>query len=268
MLPILSLLCVMTVAQPATDASKEELRKFQGTWTIELQEEDGKKLTEAELKGRTISFGSSLFLVRRKAVMEQIGKMKIDPAKKSINATVDKGAHEGDLMPGIYEFDGDTLKICLSTDGDSRPKDFKAGADRLLMVCKRVAARAGEGDLSGKYKSDSVDVAGKRFRYDTSIERIGDAYLVLYAVQGKLVYFGTGVRKGNVFAVGWMTQGRAGVTLYQIEEGNRMSGEFADVGGPGFLGTETLTPFKEGTQLDARNTRDGAGEEVSVRSAR
>jgi hypothetical protein len=51
-----------------------------------------------------------------------------------------------------------------------------------------------------------------------------------------------------------MTQGRAGVTLYQIEEGNRMTGEFADVGGPGFLGTETLTPSpKDGVQLDARN---------------
>ncbi len=261
MLPILGLLCLITVAQPSqpTDAAqeqvtaaKEELKKFQGTWKIELQEEDGKKLSEAELKGRTISFGSSLFLVRKKGAMEQIGKVKIDPAKKSINATVDKGTHEGDLLPGIYELDGDTLKICLSTDGDSRPKDFKPGPDRLLMVCKRVPARTGEGDLSGKYKSDSVDVAGKHFRYDTTLERIGDAYLVLYSVQGKLVYVGTGVRKGNAFAVGWMSQGRAGVTLYQIEEGNRMVGEFADVGGPGFLGTETLTPTKDGPALDAR----------------
>jgi uncharacterized protein (TIGR03067 family) len=259
--PFFSLFCLLFVAQtdlPADaaqqpDAGKEELKKFQGTWKIESQDEDGKKLSDAELKERTISFGSSLFLVRKKAAMVQIGKIKIDPAKKTINATVEKGAHEGDLMPGIYELDGDTLKICLSTDGDSRPKDFKPGADRLLMVCKRVPAKKGESDLSGKYKSDSVDITGKRFQYDTAIERIGDAYLVLYAVQGKLVYFGTGVRKGNVLAVGWTSQGRAGVTLYQIEEGNRMVGDFADVGGPGFLGTETLIPVKDGTpQLDAR----------------
>jgi uncharacterized protein (TIGR03067 family) len=264
MLPILGLLC-LTVGQPnqpidaaqeQLNAAKEELSKFQGSWTIELQEDDGKKLSEAELKGRTISFGSNLFLVRKKAAMEQIGKFKIDHAKKSINVNVEKGPHAGDPLPGFYELDGDTLKICLSTDGDSRPKDFKGGPDRLLMICKRVPAKAGEKDLSGKYKSDSVDISGKHFRYDTTIERMGDAYLVLYAVQGKLVYFGTGVRKGNVFAVGWMSQGRAGVTLYQIEEGNRMVGEFADVGGAGFLGTETLTPApKDGIQLDARAGR-------------
>jgi hypothetical protein len=186
----------------------------------------------------------------------QIGKIKIDPVKKTINASVEKGAREGDLLPGVYDLDGDTLKICLSTDGDSRPKDFKPGADRLLMVCKRVAATKSEGDLTGKYRADSVDAGGKRLRFDALIERTGDAYLVLYSVEGKVVYLGTGLRKGNIFAMAWMSQGRAGLTLYQIEEGNRMVGDFADVGGPGFLGTETLTPVKEGTpQLDARIRR-------------
>ena len=42
---------------------------------------------------------------------------------------------------GIYEFDGDTLKICIAmnSDGD-RPSDFTAKQDskRSLMVWKRV----------------------------------------------------------------------------------------------------------------------------------
>ncbi len=262
--PFFSLLCLLSQAQPEwaadasiqPDASKEELKKLQGTWKIELQDEDGKTLSGADLKGRTISFGSTLFLVRKKAAMVQIGKIKIDPAKKSMNVSIEKGTHEGDLLPGIYDLDGDTLKICLSTDGDSRPKDFKPGADRLLMVCKRVAAAKGEGDLSGKYKSDSIDMSGKRLVCDTTIERIGDAYLVVYTVQGKVAYIGTGMRKGNIFAVGWMNQGSAGITMYQIETGNRMTGEFTGVAGPGFLGTETLTPMKEGApQLDARIAR-------------
>lgn len=262
MAPLFSLLCVLSVAQPNQPAdaakqpvdAKEELKKFQGTWKIELQEEDGKKLADADLKGRTISFGTSLFLMRKQGVMTHLGKIKIDPAKKTISLTVEKGEHEGDLLPGIYELDGDALKICVSTDGDTRPKDFKAGPDRLLLVCKRNPVKADEGDLSGKYRSDAVDIAGKRFRYDTTLERIGDTYLALYTVEGKLVYFGTGIRKGNVFAMGWMSQGRAGITLYQIEKGNRMSGEFADVGGPGFLGTETLIPVpKDGIQLEARS---------------
>ena len=33
------------------------------------------------------------------------------------------------------------------------------------------------------------------------------------------------------------------INAEQIEEGNRLVGEFTEVGGPGFLGTETLTPL-------------------------
>jgi hypothetical protein len=99
--------------------------------------------------------------------------------------------------------------------------------------------------LSGKYKAESIDITGKRLLYDVTMERVGDSYVVLYTVQDKVVYFGTGIRKGNVFAMGWMSQGRPGVTLYQIEAPNRLVGEFTEVGGPGFLGTETLTRAKE-----------------------
>jgi uncharacterized protein (TIGR03067 family) len=239
----MGVLCLMFAAQPerTSEAAKEELKKFQGTWKIELQEEDGKKLADADLRGRTISFGMNLLLVRSKGLAEQLAKIKIDPAKKTINASVDKGTREGDILPGIYEFNADTLKICLGTD-DARPKEFKGGPNQLLMICKRLPVTMGEADLSGKYESESIDITGRRIRYDAAIERMGDSYLVLYTVRGKLVYFGTGIRKGNIFAMGWASQGQPGITLYEIEKGNRLVGNFTEVGGPGFLGTETLTP--------------------------
>jgi uncharacterized protein (TIGR03067 family) len=242
MLSSLSLIGLLTLGQAGgfPDAAKAELKLLQGTWAIELQDEDGKELSAAELKGRTICFGMNLFLVRHQATMQQIGKVKIDPAKKTFNATIDKGDHAGDLLPGIYELDGDKLKICLRTDGEGRPRDFKPGKDRLLIVCKRLPAKEGEGDLSGTYHSVSVDLDGRRLKYDVTIERVGECYLVLYTVNGQPAYFGTGVRKGNIFALGWVSQ-QSGITLYQIEKGNRMVGEFTQVGGPGFLGTETLT---------------------------
>ncbi len=242
-------LCVAFLAFQAqpdlrADAVKDELKKLQGTWQVELQNEDGKKLTDADVKGRTITFGANLFIVRHNSAMVQIGKLKVDPTKdvKTINATIEKGANAGDIMPGIYERDGNTLKICLSTDGEGRPKEFKEGPNLLLMVCKRAPAQKDERDLSGQYKSESTDIAGKRIRYDATIERMGEGYLVLYTVQGKVVYFGTGIRKGNVFAMCWTSLGQPGLTLYQIGEGNRMTGEFAELGGPGFFGSESLTP--------------------------
>ena len=248
--PALGLICLLFSALPAqpeqqADAVKGELQKLQGTWQIELQEEDGMKLAEDELKGRTLSFGKNLFLIRQNTKMVQIGKLKIDPSKspKTINTVIEKGAHEGDILPGIYQLEGDTLKVCLSTDGDQRPKEFKTEpkSGRMLLVCKRVPFKDDEGDLSGNYQADSVDITGKKIRYEAAFERVGDAYLVLYTVKGKVVYFGTGIRKGNVFAMCWMSAGQAGISIYQIEKGNRLVGQFTELGGPGFFGTETLT---------------------------
>jgi uncharacterized protein (TIGR03067 family) len=226
-----------------TEAAREELRKLQGTWIIEQLDENGKKVADAELKGRSITFGATAFLLRKKGgTFDWIAKIKIDPTKKSINAGVEEGSRKGDLLPGIYELDGDTLKLCWSTDGDSRPKDFKPGDDRLLIVCKRVPVRKGEADLTGHYKSESIDIVGKRYVYDTIVEKSGDCYLVTYRVNKKLVYFGTGIRRGNFFALAWSTPDQAGITLYQIDDGGVLSGDFTHVGSPGFMGKETLTP--------------------------
>jgi len=234
------------IRQDADPAVKRAISKLQGSWQVESQEENGKKLGADELKRRTICFGQNLFLIRDNAKMVQLGKLKIDPSKspKTINTIVEKGVHEGDILPGIYELEGDTLKICLNSEGDTRPKEFKSEpkSGLTLIVCKRVPSKSAEEDLSGSYKSESIDSVGNKFRYDATIERIGDAYLVVYRVQGKVIYFGTGLRQGDVFAMCWASPGQGtGITLYQIEKGPRLVGRFTELGGPGFLGTETMT---------------------------
>jgi hypothetical protein len=108
------------------------------------------------------------------------------------------------------------------------------------MICKRIRAKAEEQDLTGDYQSETIDIDGKKLVTDVSIERIGDAYVVSYSKNGKLLYIGMGLRKGDIFAMAWLASGKAGVSLYQIEKGPTLSGEFTQVGGPGFLGRETL----------------------------
>jgi uncharacterized protein (TIGR03067 family) len=253
MLPVITALCLLVLParaqpepQPEADAkTKEELKKLQGSWEIEHQELDGKKLAASDLKGRTICFGKAFFLVRQNTSMIQLGKLKFDPSKspKTVNAMIEKGKQEGDIFPGIYELDGDTLKICFNTEGDERPKEFKTGpkSGLTLMVCKRIKVKAEEGDLTGEYRSESFDITGRKILYDASIERVGDAYLIAYKVGGKLVYMGVGIRKGKIFAIGWLSQGQVGISIYEIEKGNRLVGQFEGLGGPGFLGTEILT---------------------------
>jgi uncharacterized protein (TIGR03067 family) len=223
---------------------RDELRKLQGSWEIESQEEDGKLLSEKELKGRTICFSINVFLMRQNTSLIQLGKLDLNPSKspKSINAKVDKGKQQGDTLPGIYLIEGDTLKICLNADGEARPKEFKSDpkSGLTLLVCKRLKPKPEEGDLTGDYRAESVDIVGRKIVYDASFERLGDTYLVVYSVGGKAVYYGTGLRKGDVFAMCWLSQGMAGISLYQIEKGPRLVGRFAGLG-DGFLGSEIIT---------------------------
>jgi uncharacterized protein (TIGR03067 family) len=66
-------------------------------------------------------------------------KMKLDAGKtpKEIDLTHHQGGEPA--WPGIYELNGDDLKICLDLEGKSRPTEFKttSGDKRLLLILKR-----------------------------------------------------------------------------------------------------------------------------------
>jgi uncharacterized protein (TIGR03067 family) len=189
----------LTAAAPQQDmkdkAQREELQQLQGKWQIELQEEDGKKLDANDLKGRTVIFGSNLLVIMRNNSLVQICALKLDPAKtpKTANAMVVDGKQKGDIMQGIYAVDGDTVTICIDTQGQQRPKEFKttAGSGFMLLVCKRVQAKGEERSLVGKYESETVMLDGKKLLLDVSIERVGEAYLLTYTKGGGVAVVGT-----------------------------------------------------------------------------
>jgi uncharacterized protein (TIGR03067 family) len=252
---ILAVLLAVTPAQPnpaggQDAAAKKELQRFQGGWQIESHEENGKAMTAGDLKGRTLFFGGEGFLLRQNNAIVQIARVKLDPTKdpKAINAVVMLGPGKGDAMLGIYTLDGDTLKICFDVPGNERPKEFKTTPDsgRLLLVCKRLKSKYDQPDLSGTYRSESTEIDGSKHVAEAVIERMGDAYLVTYRKDNAVAYVGIGIRKGNVFCLSWMSKGQAGITIYQIEKGQRLVGEYTQLGGPGILCQEVLTLRRKG----------------------
>ena len=129
---------------PAGDKAdlEKEVRKFQGTWTFESSETAGKTLSVAELKGLILTFEGHKHTVKKGDEVIQVGTQKLDPSRspKTIDVTLAEGLNKGTVMLGIYEIDGDTLKVCFDPQGKRRPTEFKSapGSENFVNVHKRV----------------------------------------------------------------------------------------------------------------------------------
>ena len=130
-----------TLADDKADLEKE-VRKFQGAWTFESSETGGKELPASELAGLILTFEGDKHTVKKGNEVIQVGTQKLDPSKspKAIDVTLTEGVNKGAVMLGIYEINGDTLKVCFDAEGKKRPTQFKnAPASKTFVnVHKRL----------------------------------------------------------------------------------------------------------------------------------
>jgi uncharacterized protein (TIGR03067 family) len=121
---------------------EKELKKFHGVWTFESVEAGGKKVPADGLTGLTVTFAGDKYTVKKGHEVIQVGTQKLDPSKspKTIDVKVTEGLKKGAVMLGIYEIDGDTLRVCFDEEGKKRPTEFKsaAGSETFVNVHKRV----------------------------------------------------------------------------------------------------------------------------------
>jgi uncharacterized protein (TIGR03067 family) len=130
-----------TVADDKAELEKEA-RKFQGTWTFESSVAGGYELPAGQLKLLVVTFEGDKHTVKNGQEVIQVGTQKLEPSKspKTIDVTMVEGPQKGTVMLGIYEIDGDTLKVCFDPEGKTRPTEFKSppGSKNFVNVHKRV----------------------------------------------------------------------------------------------------------------------------------
>ena len=231
---------------PREEEARKDLQEMQGTWKLESLE-DGKK-SKVDVKKRTLFFGGELCLVRDGDKVVQIGVARLVTTKspRRIDVVVRKGQHQDNTMLGIYEVKDDTLKVCFDPEGEGRPSTFatKADTSQFIAVYKRTKPAGETIDVRGKYTSTSFGPDGKKQTMAAEIEKRGDGYLVKWIVPGGVAYVGMGIRKGNVLSVTWANRGNVGLSVYTIEKGPKLLGEFTELGGVGVIAKEELTPAK------------------------
>jgi uncharacterized protein (TIGR03067 family) len=119
-----------------------DLEKFQGTWTVERVEAEGKEVPIALFKDMTLTFEGDKYTVKVGDQVVQAGTHKLDSSKspKTFDDTVVVGTNQATVIVGIYEISGDTLKFCFDPQGKLRPTEFKTapGSQTTLGVYERV----------------------------------------------------------------------------------------------------------------------------------
>jgi len=123
------------------DAAKNELKKLEGTWATVSIEAAGQKLTdEDKIKTRKLTMKGEKYTLKVGDETVQ-GTIEINPTKKpkTIDVKPDSGSNKGKTLLGIYELDGDNLKICLAAPGKERPTAFGTAPEigQQLVVYKR-----------------------------------------------------------------------------------------------------------------------------------
>jgi uncharacterized protein (TIGR03067 family) len=135
-----------------------DLADFQGNWQLVGGETKGAPLPEILIKATDLQWKIRGGTIETRARSmhttfdEKTGKVesqkaeeferstfKVDASKKP--KQIDLASQKtGKAILGIYELQGDELKICIAPDGKTRPSEFKTAPDSeaAVLVLKRI----------------------------------------------------------------------------------------------------------------------------------
>ncbi len=130
------------------DEAKQQAEKFKGTWGaisyVQGGQGEEEKTAPQESPVRWVFKGDNVTFLADVEGASPKGSFKLDPSKKpkaiDIVFPAAPGDKQGQTVLGIYELDGDTLKLCYDPEGTKRPAEFKskAGSKLILVVFKRL----------------------------------------------------------------------------------------------------------------------------------
>ena len=132
---LVGVLVLTGAAGEDNEAVKKDLKALAGKWKVESFEDgDGKK---QEFEGATLAFADSNLEFTKDNETKK-GKIKLNPAGKPKEIDV-MPEGKADAMLGVYQIEGDMLKICITGEpGAARPNEFAAMERWVLVVLTRV----------------------------------------------------------------------------------------------------------------------------------
>lgn len=135
------LLAFSLVAAGSSQESKgkSDQEQIQGTWKVVEAEQDGMKPPQQFLDNFKVTFKGDKAVPEGVQGSEATFKLDSDKKPRQIQITPNEGGGSR-VMKGIYQIDGDTLKLCFRRGENAEPPtEFSgaAGTGNMLMVLKR-----------------------------------------------------------------------------------------------------------------------------------
>lgn len=124
-LTITAMLTCSAVAKE--DPHAVDLAKMQGDWMVATMKTGGMDVPAEEAQSLFRSIEGNRYKIARYTKTIGQGTFKLDATQspKTIDSQPD-APPDGKPILGIYEFDGDKLRICNARPGQPRPKNFEA----------------------------------------------------------------------------------------------------------------------------------------------
>jgi uncharacterized protein (TIGR03067 family) len=141
LMPLLFLALTSGVRATDNDSAKDDLATLQGQWVVVSLEHRGHPAEPADFEGQSSVYEKNRWTWKVGDKVMRRGIITLDSTRtpKAINTWDSDGPHEDETVPGIYQLDGDTLKLCFAMPGEKRPTEFttKSGTGAFLVVYKR-----------------------------------------------------------------------------------------------------------------------------------
>jgi uncharacterized protein (TIGR03067 family) len=120
-------------AEPEKTSS--ESKALNGVWVPVSAVLDGKSMTTEECKGIHAIFHNGKYSVQVGKQTDK-GTYTIDESKdpKQVTIVGTDGPNKGKTIPGIFERDKDTLKVCYDMSGKAAPEKFESKADSKAFL--------------------------------------------------------------------------------------------------------------------------------------
>ena len=127
--------------KPLPKDEKDEIKKFDGHWTITGWTQGGGELPKEFLDSTKWSVTGDKYKFEQETSIED-GTIKLDSTKKpaTIDLDITSGNDKGKKQLGVYKIEKDVITFCLGRPGDEkRPTDFTSTEDNnnILITLKK-----------------------------------------------------------------------------------------------------------------------------------